>query len=456
MKIEPHIEAMLAQVELRVLYGPQAGSRLPLSSGNYLLGTGDECAVMLAGPRMRETHASLEFDGETPSITPVEGQVFDAQGNEIQGTLPMRLGMPVELGGVWISLDLIDSEWPDPEEVAAIAGLASPPPPQEEATDRHAEPTADTLATANSKKNWPAWVVTSAPFVVVALLGITTFGATAWLLQGQSAAPEARTPSEPKAETSAVLSLREALSNVVPGQNVIVTEGTDGSLRVAGYVRDSESRDKVVAAARKHGSVVTSELYVDSELLQATRRLVERNADPQKLKVKVVAVTNGRAELTGAVSNAAVRESLLERIRSEAPGISAVTGTLQTAEDLSTLMQEKILSAGLGGKLQIVERQPEFIVRGRLSADDLFKWERLLVDFSNDYASLLPIRATVAALYRSPPVDVQMIVGGHMPFIVTEGGQRIGRGGDANGHTLSTVGEQEIVFEGSERFRIAR
>lgn len=126
MKIEPHIEAMLAQVELRVLYGPQAGSRLPLSSGTYLLGTGDECAVMLAGPRMRETHASLEFDGETPSITPVEGQVFDAQGNEIQGTLPMRLGMPVELGGVWISLDLIDSEWPDPEEVAAIAGLASP------------------------------------------------------------------------------------------------------------------------------------------------------------------------------------------------------------------------------------------------------------------------------------------------------------------------------------------
>jgi len=45
MKIEPHLESMLPQLELRVLFGPQSGSRLTLSPGDYLLGTDEDCAL---------------------------------------------------------------------------------------------------------------------------------------------------------------------------------------------------------------------------------------------------------------------------------------------------------------------------------------------------------------------------------------------------------------------------
>ena len=52
-------------VELRVLHGPQAGSRLPLMPGApYLVGAGDACDVMLAGAQVEAEHAHIEVDGE--------------------------------------------------------------------------------------------------------------------------------------------------------------------------------------------------------------------------------------------------------------------------------------------------------------------------------------------------------------------------------------------------------
>jgi hypothetical protein len=53
-------------------------------------------------------------------------------------------------------------------------------------------------------------------------------------------------------------------------------------------------------------------------------------------------------------------------------------------------------------------------------------------------------------------VNVETIVGGNTPFIVTTSGQRIGRGGNINGNVLSIVRDNEIIFDGNERFRIGR
>ena len=112
MKIEPHFEAMLPQIELRVLHGPQAGSRLTLVIGDYVLGTDDECEVMLAGSRLQGLHARLKFDGDRAAIMPLDGVVLDAHGNEISEECTLALGMPVELGGVWIVVDEADAPWP--------------------------------------------------------------------------------------------------------------------------------------------------------------------------------------------------------------------------------------------------------------------------------------------------------------------------------------------------------
>ncbi len=458
MKIEPQIEAMLAQVELRVLYGPQAGSRLSISPGKYLLGTGDECEIILAGPRMRETHANLEFDGEIPSIAPVEGSVFDAQGNEISDILALRLGMPVELGGVWITIDLLDSEWPDAEDIAAIAGLSSPPPPQIEPASPPSMPTAARLAPQSVLINKVSLALRSTyvPFVAVALLVIASLVTTALLLRDKSAPQTSKAVAENSDSSEKTRDLRDFLARVAPKNDFSITSSADGKLQITGYVRDPASRKTILEAIRKNGGSYSVKIYVDSELFDACRKVVEQQADPHKIKVVILSVANGHALVAGAIGNLTIRESLFERIRSEVPGIQSISGSLLAPEDLSAVLQERINASNFGTKLQIVERQPEFIVRGRLLEQDIPKWESLLTAFGSEYASVLPIRATVSVVRRNPPIEVQMVLGGTTPFVVTTDGIRIGKGGDSNGYVLSTVGDQEVVFEGKERFKLGR
>jgi hypothetical protein len=84
------------------------------------------------------------------------------------------------------------------------------------------------------------------------------------------------------------------------------------------------------------------------------------------------------------------------------------------------------------------------------------RWEKLLLSFNEEFGSLLPIRATISLVQSKPPVGLQMIVGGPMPFIVTDSGQKIGRGGNANGNVLTIVRDNEVVFEGKERYKFSR
>ncbi len=451
MKIEPHLQSVLPQIELRVLYGPQSGSRLVLAPGDFLLGTGDDCAIMLAGPRIRECHARLAFDSEQPTITPVDGEVFDSQGNQVTDTMPLTPGMPFELGGIWIAVDDPDAPWPDPEAIVAMAGLAP----------AAATPAAAAAAPAMEAKGEPpqkrrARFVLMGALSVIISIAIAAITISVWLVTRAEPPKPTVVKFGPGPEPAATRELRRILAEVAPGQQMTVTTRIDGTPKVEGFVPDKAMATLVQRAIRKLSSTADITLRVDSEMLEAARNVVARQNAPARAMLTVSEVRNGNVVLSGAVTTTSVRDVIVDAIRAEVPGVRDIGGNLYTAEDLSGVLMDRMASAGLAGKLQVVDKQPEFILRGRLNEGDMARWEKLLLGFTDDYGALLPIRATVTVLQRKPPVNVQMIVGGPMPFVVTDHGQHIGRGGDANGHTLSAVRDNEVVFDGNERFRIPR
>ncbi len=453
MKIEPHLQSVLPQIELRVLYGPQSGSRLVLAPGDFLLGTGDDCAIMLAGPRIRECHAKLTFDGEQPTITPVDGEVFDSQGNEVTDTIPLTPGMPFELGGIWIAVDDPEAAWPDPEALVAMAGLAPPAVPATPAAEAAAQ-VMDTKTEVPQKRR--ARFVLMGALSVIISVAIATITISVWLVNHASPSKPTAVKFGPGPEPAATRELRRVLAEVAPGQKMTVTTRVDGTPTVEGYVPDRAMAERVQRTIRKLSSTAGILLQVDSEIFDASRKVVDRQNAPARAMLTVSEVRNGNVLLSGAVTTTGVRDAIFDAIRAEVPGVRDVGGNLYTAEDLSGVLLDRLAFAGLAGKLQVVDKQPEFVLRGRLNEADMARWEKLLLGFTDEFGSLLPIRATVAVVQRKPPVNVQMIVGGAMPFVVTDNGQHIGRGGDANGHTLSVVRDNEVVFDGNERFRIPR
>ena len=454
MKLEPSLEALQQQIELRVLLGPQAGSRLTLSPGEYELGSGDECSIILSGPKIENCHAQLEFDGETVSITPVEGKISNAQGVEITETFMLTLGMPIEIGGIWISVDDVDAEWPNPTDVVPVM-LPVPPAdsPSEAAQTQTAVPTESASTTTGL---WSKKILITA----LSLLGLTVAAIAALLIWANVSGQEPKAPSvraaAPPTEPPSMKKVRDIVASSGIGATIEISATRDHKVLVKGFVPDQRIANSLQLALSEVSPPPTTELQIDAVLMDTAVQMIAEKIDPARAKLKVESVTAGVLSLEGAVVSQSVRESVMDLLHAGLPNLKNIHSSIVLTEDLPQILQEQLSDTGLLKKIQIVDRQPEFILRGSLTEEEMQRWESLIVKFSEKYGKLLPVRATMKLAFRKPPVHVQAIIGGNMPFVITESGERVTRGGDINGNTLLIVKDNEIIFEGSEKFRIAR
>ena len=455
MKLEPSLETLQARIELRVLFGPQAGSRLQVAPGNYDLGEGDECEVILSGPKMLGRHAQLSFDGEQLTISPLDGKVCDAQGNEISESFPLGLGMPVEMGGIWISVDDVDAEWPDPTDVVSIM----PPAAAASATSTSAEDSStekNDSADEKPRRRAKAALITS--ITALTVMGIAGITLAAWLVNHPNqptttldATPKAALPDPPNLHK-----VRQILGTTAAGSSVEVIVTRDRRLLIKGFVPDQASKTALTTVLETLTPPPQIDLQVDADLSAAAATLLAERIDPASAKLKVESVSGGVLTIEGAVLTQRARDAVMDLLQTSLPGLKRVNASIVMAEDLPQLLQDQLAASGLLKKIQIIDRQPEFLLRGALTDDDMRRWENLIVNFTDRYGKLLPVKAVFKLATRKPPVNVQAIVGGTTPFVITENGDRITRGGDVNGNTLMIVKDTEIIFEGSERFRISR
>ena len=223
---------------------------------------------------------------------------------------------------------------------------------------------------------------------------------------------------------------------------------------VTGYVAKVEEQRDLSNMLGSLAPPVQARVLVEEELVQSARQVLA--GEVAAAQVKVASATGGLLQLTGAASSANDIQRIEERLLASVAGISTVKSQILLPGQLGKLLRERIVAASLGDRLAITRELPEMTLAGRLTMKEIRRWEDLLVTFNREYGNVLPIRATVTRLVPKPPVGVQAIVGGAVPYIVTQAGEHVNQGGDVNGHTLVSVKDGEVVFEGRQRVRIAR
>mgnify|MGYP003336192417 CR=1 FL=1 len=458
MKIEPQLEVLLPQLELRVLHGPQAGSRLTLSVGEYMLGTDDDCEVMLAGPRLMGVHARLRIDTDAASISPIDGTVLDGHGKAISQDTPLALGMPVEIGGIWVSVDEVDAPWPSTETLIPQP-VVTPLPESSDLNEASAAAPSQELSVDHDVDVQRARVRARRILIVslagLAMIGILGVVGTLWL--SQQAPPVVQEVGNKKPSTDSRPSLSDRLAEAFPGRTIRVSTAKGGPPVVTAYASDRRMATQMQQLIRKHDSTSMLHIFIDEEMQESVRTILEKyREDGKRAVVQVSEVKNGVASIRGIVISASVRDELIENLKNSVSGLRSVDTNFQSAEDLSSILAERLVVADLSNKLKVVSRQPEFVLRGSLSEDEIQRWEKLFIQFTDEFGQLLPIRTVISVQQKRPPINVQTVVGGPMPFIITDNGQRIGVGGEVNGHTITSIRDDEIVFDGTQRYRISR
>ncbi|VTU16415.1 type III secretion system inner membrane ring subunit SctD [Variovorax sp. PBL-E5] len=442
-------------IELRVLYGPQAGSRLQLASGDYLIGCSDECAIVLSGLRMAQRHALLVVQDEEARIAPQDGTVCDAMGNAIADELVLALGMPVELGGVSIAIDRVDAAWPDAQAVAPMRDAASAP--VEAAT---AASSATTAPAAGGLRSSPAALrrargvsLIAMGIAALALLGL----AFAWALDGESAAaPQPEIASVAAPGSGPPEALTGLLRTLDPAHALTLTRQANDQWLVSGYVATGTEKKTLMDGLADLTPVPALKIFSEEEITKAANEVLNAKEDASDGVLAIENGGKGLLRLSGAVRHAVSAQSAKLSLMI-VPGVSSVDiSDVMLPEKLLADLKGRIDAAGLRQQLVFTSEWPTVTLTGSVDETQRARWETLIRAFTQAYGDVLPLHATLTPAVPKAMLEVRTIVGGDAPYIVTRQGVRVNRGGEIDGHVLSMVRDTDVVFDGAQRWQIAR
>ncbi|MES3002883.1 MAG: type III secretion system inner membrane ring subunit SctD [Pseudomonadota bacterium] len=457
------------QIELRVLHGPQAGSRLPLESLiPYTVGSSDECAVMLAGAQIEPEHAILEAGPEGIRISPSQGKVVDNTRTEIAGGSTVPLGTVLQLGRVKLTIDSVEAPWPVEETVAPPP---PPPPPPEKEPEAEApaqievKPTARPAAAA-PRKNMLAKASLAAATGVLAL----SAAAAAWLQADPAPLPESRPPpgpvARPAAQGAALAAsasrvdsgslVSDLVRNQGAGNALFAYQTAQGGWVIAGHVARASDREALQVAATVISPPPQLKVWLDKERVEQAEAFLAARNEPGVLELHAESGEGGALRLTGQAIDPERAAAVAKDLQNQRPDLAPMETRITGLDQLRTRFLDQLKASGLATKLKVVRSEPSMYLEGVLTAPELTRWETVFAEFTKANGSMLRIDAQVRTERESVELNIEAVVGGAFPYVITSSGRRVSPGGTLEGRTLASVREGELVFTDGLRVRFAQ
>lgn len=318
--------------------------------------------------------------------------------------------------------------------------------------------------------------------IAAALLSSIIGGAAAWWHDGAtvtevtevaaaasapaSAASAASEPAEAASVASAVppgppAVLAELLQRLALDDVLTLAQQPDGAWRIAGYVPTAAVKAGLVKALKElkelHAEMPEPQLQVHAQddLIVAAQEALIAADIPAGLHFAPASV-GGTLKLVGGARNDAVADAAALTAIRRVPGLHQLESEVLLPEALLARLKDEITTAGLNRRITFTREIPEVVLNGKLVGDELARWQALYQKFRADWGDALPLQANVDGTPPVLPFVVQAVVGGPSPYLVTEDGTRVIRGGRIAGRTLTAIQNGELVFEGGERVRYTR
>lgn len=435
-------------LELRVLTGTHAGARVLLPDGPQVLGSGEDCDLILCDDGIAPQHARLERLEDGSALL----HVLDRDLPPIH----IRPGQGAEVGQVRIAVEEADAPWNEdvpiadqpagevPAEGGALPLMeaAAGPDAQELAT----QPAGGVARHASRRTTRGAWVVMGISALVAT--GLASY--LAWMHAGRESAqpPAVASPVSSAASTQDMVDAVIAqlgLSDRVrverkPGQPPVVHAGLLGPI-------DAEALGIALSKLTpRPGLRLMSEEDLQAALVDALQKESEGIERP----LSSTYLGAGRFRVTGRVADDGQRQAVLGQLAAAVPDASGFDNALRTDQEAADSMLEDLRQhAALDMQGEWV--QGALAIRVRINeGNETARWERALMAVMREHD--LPFRATLfgagvrKAIESVRPPEVRSVIGGPSPYVVLADGSRVMLEGTVGNLRLVEINARSVVF----------
>lgn len=368
---------------LKIFSGPHAGAEIPLARGAYILGSDDDCDIIISDPGVAARHIRLSLSDGRMVVSAME-EAFYLDGEKAgDGEPELAPFQIVTIGATHFAIGPGEEAWPSIH--LPVLHAEDGPDEGEEAPGREkevrGEETGETGAQPVQVKGVHARPKRVLLFLICGLLLLVI--AVFILLSGED---RARTRHRIQGRPAQMAALRGMLKSLEPA-GLTVEALENGRLSVHGFVETDEKKNEIVRAVRGMDPPVRVRVNVVSRLVASAGETLEAMG----LRLDVRSGGEGRIVLRGYVRERGALQKAIDILEQDLPAVRGIENRVLTQEDLIPFLFERLEPLGLEGKIRFHTYPDHIMATGSLTEQEREDWGKVKEAFISRFGQVIPI-----------------------------------------------------------------
>lgn len=420
MSDDPHISLHL----LRILSGPNTGARTLLKVGEYIVGSGTDCDIILHDDYIAQRHLKIIVNERhlilQPLVQPVYVDSKDIGKNEYK----IKHYQVITLGNVHFAIGSVKKPWPS---------IKNP----------HTKHTKKAKSKRNHKKSnnqkkglgWLNTLVLGAGLLLLANVIYFKPDVNQLLSQlGFNKAPE------------------ENIQQAIDELNLdnINTEKLDnGSLRVTGYVKTHKEEQILLNKLASLDKPVTHRIWVDEQLLEHANYIAQTfNETDIRFSMK----EGGMLNASGFVKNADSWRKARTNILSDVDGIADINDKkVNSLAQQQQKLNASIAQESFAERMALHVEDGVIMVDGELTNAEISRWNSIKNEFNNTYGSLPELVERLQSPRSRFTLAIKSVSVGKVPFITSKDDKKYMIGSHlGQGYYVKKITPEKITLQHDE------
>lgn len=316
---------------LKVIAGPNKGAEIELRSGKMLIGSDDECDVILHDVLIAPQHVEIETAANGVTAAPLGGRVY-VNGKRIRDAMQAVPEFAfISIGGSHVAIGLDGVRWP-------LLSAADIPELEKEGEDQSADekraeapvvvdpaPLMAAPGATPGKKPKSARIIPLAGIIAgfMILLG--------WFVAYENYSGSSKGESTGQGVSSNQLDRARAVVDEMGLKDTIKVDEVAGRISISGYVNTEAEQRGLQVAFREKLPGVNTRVYSLEKIASTARSLI----DDQHMTLTVSSVGEGKLKITGRLPSTDSWARIKQGLERSVPGIAGIEDDIEIESPLA-------------------------------------------------------------------------------------------------------------------------
>ncbi len=441
---------------LKILSGPHLGAEILLSNGEYILGTSDECDIILSDHSISEKHVKITVKESKVSIKALENGLYidgETQTQEAQ----VKNFQVITIGTTNFAIGPAEEKWPE----LNLSGFPPKKPEHEGENKQSAQEINDGETVSDPpttppeeasdgfiKQHWRLLSIAGGALILFFVVFIIMLGASS------SSSNINRNPEK------TLEKLKVAVSKLqLPG--IHLSRDNAGIITIEGYVRNKKEKKDLQEMATKYAPEAKIRVIVTSQLEDACRESLSALG----FQLPVTANIDGTVVIRGVVKNSSSFNKAVQILKQDVPGIEKIECHVLAYSEIIPTFQRILENLNFKGQVDFKTYPDRILAQGMLNKKDMKIWREAKKQFCYNYGANIPITENFGKdkhntvekqLFENPlrtkpvniPFSITSVTVGAISYITANDGCKYFEGARLkNGFTIVDIKPDRILLE---------